>query len=302
MSTKKPRLGKGIGSLMDDYSFDSIIKGNDEFEKEEMLLLPINKIRPNPTQPRKQFDQDTLIELAESIKNQGILQPLLVEKISDGDYAIVAGERRYRAALEAGIEKVPVIVKSFSTIQRMEVSLIENIQRENLNPIEEAKAYLFLLEKAEISQEELSNRVGKKRSTIANSIRLLQLEEDYQEALLQDEITPGHARALLAVINPADRHYLYLKIVEDGLSVRKAEDLAKDLNRGKRASLEKRKEKASQRDIDIIVMEQRFLEAMQAKVKLKGTLTKGRIEIPYHSQDELERLYNLLVGEESIEL
>jgi len=301
-TSKKPRLGKGIGSLMDDYSFDSIVKEVNSFEKEEMLLLPINKVRPNPHQPRKQFDQDTLRELADSIKTQGILQPLLVEKISDDDYAIVAGERRYRAALEAGIEKVPVIVKSFTTIERMEVSLIENIQRENLNPLEEAKAYLFLLEKAEISQEELSQRVGKKRSTIANSIRLLQLDEKLQEALLEGEFTPGHARALLAVVNPADRHYLYLKIRDEGLSVRKAEELALELNRGKRASSQQKSPKEQQRDIDIIVMEQRFLEAMQTKVKLKGNLNKGKIEIPYHSQSELERLYSLLVGEESIEL
>jgi ParB family chromosome partitioning protein len=303
-ATKKNRLGKGIGSLMDDYSYDAVFTKGEEVELkgEALFTLPINKVHPNPNQPRKQFDQETLDELAESIKNQGILQPLLVEKISDDDYAIVAGERRYRAALAADLEEVPVIVKEFTTLQRMEVSLIENIQRENLNPIEEAQAYLFLLEKAGIKQEELAQRVGKKRSTIANSIRLLQLDQQLQNALLDGELTPGHARALLSVINPADRKYLYERIIEDELSVRNAEKLATELNLGKRGSKERVKKRESDRPVDLIVLEQKFLEATQTKVKLKGTLEKGKIEISYYTQDDLERLYNLLVGEESIEL
>ena len=304
-STKKQRLGKGIGSLMDDYSFDSVFKPLSEneniLEGDKLLLLPINKIHPNPNQPRKQFDPEALEDLADSIKAQGILQPLLVEKISDDDYAIIAGERRYRAALLVGLETVPVIIKEFSSIQRMEVSLIENIQRENLSPIEEAKAYLFLLERAGIRQEELAQRVGRKRSTIANTIRLLQLPEALQQALLKNEFTPGHARALLAVINPADQMYLYNKIIDDELSVRKAEQLASDLNKGKRALKQERPAK-QEKSIDMIVLEQKFLEACQTKVQLKGTLEKGKIEISYYSQDDLERLYNLLVPEESIEL
>jgi len=304
-STKKQRLGKGIGSLMDDYSFDSVFKPLSEneniLEGDKLLLLPINKIHPNPNQPRKQFDPEALEDLADSIKAQGILQPLLVEKISDDDYAIIAGERRYRAALLVGLETVPVIIKEFSSIQRMEVSLIENIQRENLSPIEEAKAYLFLLERAGIRQEELAQRVGRKRSTIANTIRLLQLPESLQQALLNNEFTPGHARALLAVLNPADQMYLYNKIVDEELSVRKAEQLANDLNKGKRALKQERPVK-QEKSIDMIVLEQKFLEACQTKVQLKGTLEKGKIEISYYSQDDLERLYNLLVPEESIEL
>ncbi len=290
---------------MDDYSFDSVFKPLSEneniLEGDKLLLLPINKIHPNPNQPRKQFDPEALEDLADSIKAQGILQPLLVEKISDDDYAIIAGERRYRAALLVGLETVPVIIKEFSSIQRMEVSLIENIQRENLSPIEEAKAYLFLLERAGIRQEELAQRVGRKRSTIANTIRLLQLPEPLQQALLNNEFTPGHARALLAVLNPADQMYLYNKIVDDELSVRKAEQLANDLNKGKRALKQERPVK-QEKSIDMIVLEQKFLEACQTKVQLKGTLEKGKIEISYYSQDDLERLYNLLVPEESIEL
>ena len=307
-SNKKHGLGKGISSLMDDYSFEAVFKTPldseaSEIEGGKLMLLEINRVHPNPHQPRKQFDQDTLDELAESIKTQGILQPLLVEKISDDDYAIIAGERRYRAALSVGLEKIPVIVKRFSDMQRMEVSLIENIQRENLNPIEEAKAYLFLLEQAGIRQEELAERVGKKRSTIANSIRLLQLPKEMQESLLYEEFTAGHARSLLSVVNPADQQYLYHKILEEGMSVRKAEKLAGDLNKGKRAASSKKQQEYHERPIDLMVLEQKFLEACGTKVQLKGTLKKGKLEITYHSMEDLERLYRLLSQEEeSIEL
>lgn len=304
---KKHGLGKGISSLMDDYSFESVFKPSDGAEGTEidggrLMLLEINRVHPNPHQPRKQFDQETLDELAESIKTQGILQPLLVEKISDDDYAIIAGERRYRAALSVGLEKVPVIVKKFSDMQRLEVSLIENIQRENLNPIEEAKAYLFLLEQAGIRQDELAERVGKKRSTIANSIRLLQLPHEMQESLLHGEFTAGHARAILSVVNPADQQYLFHKIIGEELSVRKAEKLAGDLNKGKRAASSSQQHPYRERPIDLVVLEQKLLEACGTKVQLKGTLQKGKIEISYHSMDDLERLYRLLSQESSIEL
>ncbi|MFA7370720.1 MAG: ParB/RepB/Spo0J family partition protein [Sphaerochaetaceae bacterium] len=299
-SSKKRGLGRGISSLMDDYSFNGVFV--EEVDGEKYLSLPINKVRPNPHQPRKKFDQETLDELAESIKTQGILQPLLVEKISDDDYAIIAGERRYRAALQLGMEKVPAIVKKFSDFQRLEVSLIENIQRENLNPIEEARAYLFLLEQSDLKQEELAERVGKKRSTISNSIRLLQLPKEMQQALLEGKFSAGHARALLSLVNPSDREYLYQKLIEEELSVREAEKLALDLQQGKGRAKEKRATEVKERPIDLLVLEQRFLEACGTKVKIKGTLQKGRVEISYHSMDDLDRLYRLLAQEESIEL
>lgn len=306
-ANRKHGLGKGISSLMDDYSFESVFKSSvdehgNEIEGGRLMLLAINRVHPNPHQPRKQFDQETLDELAESIKTQGILQPLLVEKISEDDYAIIAGERRYRAALSVGLEKVPVIVKKFTDLQRLEVSLIENIQRENLNPIEEAKAYLFLLEQAEIKQEELAERVGKKRSTIANSIRLLQLSKEMQESMLRGDFSAGHARAILSVVNPADQQYLYHKILDGELSVRKAEKLAGELNKGKRATLSKQQHAYRERPIDLMVLEQKFLEACGTKVQLKGTLKKGKLEITYHSMEDLERIYRLLSQEESIEL
>ncbi len=299
-SSKKRGLGRGISSLMDDYSFNGVFV--EEVEGGKLLSLEINKVRPNPNQPRKKFDQETLDELAESIKTQGILQPLIVEKISGDEYAIIAGERRYRAALQLGMERVPAIVKEFSDLQRLEVSLIENIQRENLNPIEEAKAYLFLLDESELTQEELAERVGKKRSTISNSIRLLQLPKEMQESLLIGEFSAGHARALLSLVNPADREYLYRKLIDEELSVREAERLALELQQGKGRIKGKERGEAKERPIDLIVLEQRFLEACGTKVKIKGTLQKGKIEINYHSMDDLERIYDLLAQEESIEL
>lgn len=293
-SGKKYGLGKGIGSLMDDYTFDAVFPAP-AGQEGQMLMLEINRIHPNLHQPRKQFDQESLDELAESIRTQGILQPLIVEKISEEEYAIIAGERRYRAALSAGLEKVPVIIKHLTDVQRLEVSLIENIQRENLNPIEEAKAYAYLIEIAEIKQEELAERVGKKRSTIANSMRLLQLPPYMQEALGNGDFTAGHARAILSLVNPADKEYLYRKILEEGLSVRSTEKLAAELNMGKRGAADRKKTHIKEKSADILALEQKLLEACGTRVEIKGTLQQGKLEISYHSMEDLERLYHLFI-------
>ena len=300
---KKHGLGKGIGALMDDYSFEAVFpsqNGSKQQNGQSYEIMDINKVRPNPNQPRKQFDPDTLEELAESIRNQGILQPLLVERVSDDEYIIVAGERRYRAALLLGLDKVPVIIKSFSELQRLEVSLIENIQRENLNPVDEAKAYFYLLEQAEIKKEDLAQRVGKKRSTIANSIRLLQLPKMMQDSLVSGDITPGHARAILSVINPADQIVLYRKILDGNISVRTTEKLAADLNSGKRAASNKKSAKQAMKSADILAIETKFLDVLGTRVELKGNLKRGKIEISYHSMEDLERLYELLSPEDTL--
>ncbi len=303
-------MGKGISSLMDDYSFDAVFESalgvvpvkDAVVEKTSEVVVQeveLSHIRPNPRQPRKTFDEEPLRELSESIKNQGVLQPILVEKIAEGEYSIIAGERRYRASKMAGLEKVPVIVKDFTDLQRLEVSLIENIQRENLNPIEEAKAYSYLLQEAGIKQDELAQRVGKNRSTISNSIRLLQLPEGMQDALLKGKFTAGHARAILSVVNPADQEILYRRMMEQDLSVRAAEQLASDLNRGKRAALPKKKgsgvnEVVPMKSADMLALEEKFLEACGTRVEIKGNMDRGRIEITYHSLDDLQRLYQLL--------
>jgi len=314
LNKKHHGLGKGISSLMDDYSFDAVFENalgvaaatkdgasTESSTKQSVVLeVEISHIRPNPRQPRKTFDETALMELAQSIKEQGVLQPILVEKIADDEYSIIAGERRYRASKLAGLEKVPVIVKDFTDLQRLEVSLIENIQRENLNPIEEAKAYSYLLQEAGIKQEELAQRVGKNRSTISNSIRLLQLPEPMQDALLRGKFTAGHARAILSVVNPADQEILYRRMLEQDLSVRATEQLASDLNRGKRATLQKKRgagssdEMIPMKSADMLAVEEKFLEACGTRVEIKGTMDRGKIEITYHSQEDLQRLYQLL--------
>lgn len=290
---------------MQDYTYESVV---DEVIKEErshgqaVLEVPIDRIRANPNQPRTEFNKEALEELAQSIKREGVLQPILVEEIGPGSYSIVAGERRYRASVIAGLSTVPVLVKSFSQMQRLEVSLIENIQRENLNPIEEAKAFAHLLQESGITQEELARRVGKNRSTISNSIRLLQLNPTMQKDLLAGKFNAGQARAILSVVNPADREILYSMVIEKELSVRATEELAARFNEGKRALYQKKKRgaKDDHRSTEIIAAEDKFLHAVGSHVEIKGTLAKGRLQIPYKSSEELERLYQLLAPNQDL--
>jgi ParB family chromosome partitioning protein len=304
----KKGLGKGMGSLLGDYSKELT---KSEFEvpdvtfesvkRQEVLHLPISKIIVNPSQPRKYFDESALNELADSIKSQGIIQPLLVEEIEVGEYSIVAGERRYRAAKIANLTEVPVIVKNFSDIQRLEVALIENIQRENLNSIEEAQAYKYLINESGLTQDEVATRVGKDRSTISNSMRLLQLESNLKIALEKGVISAGHARAYLSLTNPADRKILEKKLLSGSLSVRGAEKIASNLKKGKRNNPEKDdnetskdKEKGNGIDPDLLSVEERFVSAVGSKVEFKGNINKGKFTISYNSIDELERLFQLI--------
>ncbi|AEC03060.1 ParB/RepB/Spo0J family partition protein [Parasphaerochaeta coccoides] len=313
--SKKHGLGKGIGALMDDYSFDTVyetavahsLPDASSPESAKGLLvqeIEIERLHPNPNQPRKTFDGETLEELAESIRNQGILQPLLVERISDKDYSIIAGERRYRAAKLAGLAAVPVIVKDFTNQQRLEVSLVENIQRENLNAIEEAQAYAYLIKDAGIRQEDLAQRVGKNRTTITNSLRLLQLPPVFKEAVAKGRLSAGHARALLSVVNPADQEILYRRVIEQELSVREAERLASDFNYGKRLSRPgkgpSRGDALPMKSADILAIENKFLEVTGVRVEVKGSIEKGKIEITYQSQEELERIYALISPEHDL--
>ena len=227
MSAKKTHgLGKGMGSLLGNFDFDITpdvvakpkekitVSLSEEDVKDRIISVSIDKIKANENQPRKSFDDNTLEELAESIKNQGVLQPLLVEKINDDCYIIVAGERRFRAAKLAGLKEIPVIVRSFTEIERIEVALIENIQRENLNSIDEAAAYQYLIQKSGLTQEEVAVKVGKKRSTVANSLRLLQLPDSMKDDVISGVLSAGHARAILSLVNPNDRVLLRDKIIE----------------------------------------------------------------------------------------
>lgn len=298
-----------MGSLLGNFDFDITpdvvsspkekitVQVSEEDIKDRVLYVSVDKITPNVNQPRKSFDDDSLAELSASIKNQGVLQPLLVEKITDDSYVIVAGERRFRAAKIAGLSEVPVIVKSFNEVQRIEVALIENIQRENLNAIDEAAAYQYLIQKSGLTQEEVAEKVGKKRSTVTNSLRLLQLPDQMKDDIVSGILTAGHARAILSLVNPNDRMLLRDKIIEKELSVREAEEEAQALNEGKKVKV-KRAPKAM--DPYIQGVEDKLLEAFGTKVEVKGNLKKGKLVIPYASQSDLERLYRLLGKSEDL--
>src|SRR5574344_1059574 len=252
---------------MSGFDFDSqkddiITKTIKDERKDKMTVvqLDIGHVRPNPNQPRKYFDEEALSGLAESIKSQGIIQPLTVEEIAPGEFSIIAGERRYRAAKIAGLEKIPAIVVNINEIQRIQMSLIENIQRENLNAIEEATAYQYLIDHSGFTQEMVSQKVGKSRSAIANSLRLLSLRD---------------------------------KIVHEGLSVRDAEILADSYNKGHKLIQRK---KSAGKDSEIVNIEEKFVSAIGAKVEIKGSLDKGKLQIKFKNQKDLERLYALLSG------
>ena len=297
---KKRGLGKGISSLMSGFDFDSqtddiITKTIKDERKDKMTVvqLDIGHVRPNPNQPRKYFDEEALSGLAESIKSQGIIQPLTVEEIAPGEFSIIAGERRYRAAKIAGLEKIPAIVVNINEIQRIQMSLIENIQRENLNAIEEATAYQYLIDHSGFTQEMVSQKVGKSRSAIANSLRLLSLSDKMKDDIVSGAMSAGHARAILSLVNPADRDLLRDKIVHEGLSVRDAEILADSYNKGHKLIQRK---KSAGKDSEIVNIEEKFVSAVGARVEIKGSLDKGKLQIKFKSQKDLERLYALLSG------
>lgn len=303
MNVAKPALGKGLGALLSEASIDDdevISTGNSANNNGNPgadFLLDLDKLQPNPHQPRTEFDPDALQELADSIKEHGIIQPPLVEEAGNGMYYIIAGERRTRAARLAGLTQIPVRVKSFSEENKLEVALIENIQREDLNALEEALAYKKLMDMANITQEEVAKRVGKNRSTVANALRLLKLPEDMQNALAEDKITAGHARALLSVGNNSDMRILFGRIMGQGLSVREAENQAQEMN-GKPISKPESKKapkEETEKDPDLQALEQQLIEKLGTKVFIKGDLKKGSIQIDYYNSDDLDRIFSLMM-------
>ena len=297
----KKALGKGIEALIQVADNVGLVKkaGADKNSAIEIIglgqFVDIEKIIANPDQPRKEFEEEALKDLAASIKEKGVLQPILVERKED-KYQIIAGERRYRAASLAGLKEVPVIEKELSEEGKLEIALIENIQREDLSPIEEAKAFSVLIKNYKIGQDELSKRVGKNRSTIANSLRLLKMPQDMQDAISSGEISSGHARAILSVVNPADQRVLFNRIVSGSVSVREAEKQATDLNNGIRGSgkNEKKDDTKKNKSPDIAEIEQKFIDVLGTKVNLNGTIAKGKIEITYFSKDDLERIFDII--------
>ena len=263
----------------------------EESVKEAGIMVKVNQVEPNRDQPRKDFDEDALMELADSIKQFGILQPLIVQKKKDY-YEIIAGERRWRAAKLAGIKEVPIIVKNFTEQEIVEISLIENIQRENLNPIEEAMAYKRLLKEFNLKQDEVAERVSKSRTAVTNSMRLLKLSDRVQQMIIDDMISTGHARALLAIDDEEQQYTLANKIFDEKLSVRETEKLVKTLKNPKKEAKKSKVEHTFVHEN----LEEHMKSVMGTKVYVNPKANgKGKIEIEYYSEEELERIYDLIM-------
>ena len=258
----------------------------------EEQMMKINKVEPNREQPRKNFDEDALVELADSIKQFGIIQPIIVQK-KDDYYEIIAGERRWRAAKLAGLKEVPVIVKEFTEQEAVEIALIENIQRENLNPIEEAMAYKRLLTEFNLKQDEVAERVSKSRTAVTNSMRLLKLDEKIQQMVVDEMISTGHARALLAIEDPEEQLNLAMRIFDEKLSVRDVENMIRLMKNPK----PKKEKPVLENDFIYRDLEEKMKSIIGTKVSInQKTKNKGKIEIEYYSNEELERIFDLLMS------
>ena len=295
MAVKKGGLGKGLGSLipgnLDDEKEDvKIVEKVVEkvVEKKVESKLRITELEPNRDQPRKMFDEDALQDLAESIKQHGVLQPILVQK-REKYYEIIAGERRWRAAKIAGLKEVPVIIKDFTEQEIVEVALIENIQREDLNPIEEALAYKRLIEEYHLKQDEVAERVSKSRSAITNSTRLLKLDSRVQQMVIDDMISSGHARALISVTDNDKQYTIAQRIFDERLSVRETEALIKNLDKPAK------KTEAPSNDFVYRDYEEQLAKKLNTKVVIHNKENnKGKIEINYFSKEEFEKIYEIL--------
>lgn len=295
MAVKRGGLGKGLDSLIPDHKTVKTTerkKQEVEEKKEGEQLININKIEPNHEQPRRNFEEDSLLELADSIKQFGVLQPLIVQKRHDY-YEIIAGERRWRAAKMARIKEIPVIIKEYTKREAVEIALIENIQRENLNPIEEAMAFKRLLTEFSLKQDEVAERVSKSRTTVTNSMRLLKLDERVQQMIVDDMISTGHARTLLAIEDHEEQYNLANKIFDEKLSVRETEKLIKELKNPKK----EKEKKVIEHDFIYKDLEERMKTVMGTKVHVNPkTKGKGKIEIEYYSDEELERIFELIMA------
>ena len=292
MATRKGGLGKGLDSLIADKV--GAAASTEKAEPKNEVMVNINKVEPNKEQPRKNFDEDALLELSESIKQYGVLQPLIVVDRKDY-YEIIAGERRWRAAKMAGLKQVPVIVKDLTEQEIVEISLIENIQREDLNPIEEAVAYKRLLNEFNLKQDEVAERVSKSRTAVANSMRLLKLSDNVQQMVIDEMITTGHARALLGITDEERQYATAQKVFDEKLSVRDTEKLVKKMQKQKVAPA--KDTGAENRKLDAVYKEAE--EKMKTIFGTKVTINqkdsmKGIIEIEYYSPDELTRIYELI--------
>ena len=273
----KRGLGKGLGAL---------IRENEQEVNTGITELKITELEANKTQPRRFFDDEALKELSDSIREHGVVQPIIVRRLEEG-YQIVAGERRWRAARAAGLKTVPVIIKDYSNVQVMEIALIENLQRQDLNSIEEAVAYKSLIEEHDMTQEQISERIGKSRSAIANTLRLLNLPENIKKLVIQGKLSAGHARALLTIEDKKLQAEIAQKIIDQQLNVRDVEKLVAQ-------KTEKTESKEIKKNVEIIELEERLKKALATKVNIIHKKNKGKIEIEYYSNDDLDRILELL--------
>lgn len=284
MSTKQRGLGRGLGALIDDFSVPE--------SAQAVTSLPLQKVEPNPNQPRHRFDEEELQALADSISEHGILQPLAVRKMDGGFYQIIAGERRWRAARLAGLQEVPVVVVEADDKTVMELALIENLQRQDLNPMEEAEGYRVLTEEYGLTQEEAAARVGKSRPAVANALRLLALPDEVRELVEKGELSAGHARAILSLPTKAKQKTAAQRILALRLSVRQAEAMCKRL-----AAEEKKPEPPKHTDVDYVAeCEKALSRRLDRKVRIVNGKRKGRFELEFYGEDDLQRLYEILLA------
>lgn len=283
----KKGLGKGLGSLFNEQDINEVTSDNIPESEGDIKNIQMSMIEPNKKQPRRNFDEEKINALADSIKEHGLIQPIIITPSENGMYKIVAGERRWRASKKAKLKEIPAVIRKYNEEQVAEIALIENLQRENLNPIEEAIGYNLLMEDFNLTQELISQRVGKSRSAVANSLRLLSLEDEIKKMLISGELSSGHARAVLSVDEKELRIALAKRIVEDNLNVRQAEALAKQIQ--KKTPPKKVPAKTAY-DIEIESLQNKLSSGMGTKVKINHTPKKGKIEIEYYGNDDLERI------------
>lgn len=283
---KKFALGKGLSALIPE----DIVESDQQYENGK-ILIPLNEIKNDNNQPRKTFDSDKITELTESIKTHGIIQPLILRKSDDGFYIIVAGERRWRAAKMAGLKDVPAIVMELSEKNILEISLIENIQRQDLNPIEEALAYKKLLSEFSLTQDDLSKRIGKSRTAITNTIRLMNLDERVQQYIIEGIITEGHGRTLLGIKDKDLQYELSQKAIDERLSVRELERVVKRILDGK---ITEKKEVKNELNPYYKEIKNQLQTYLGTKVNISNKNNKGKIEIEYYSEDDLQRILDII--------
>lgn len=286
---KKRGLGKGLEALIPDMVGLGIIEGSVHGEK--VQTIDIDKIHPNPNQPRKNFDKESIEELSNSIKVHGIIQPIIAVEDSEG-YMIIAGERRWKAAKNINLKEVPCIIKHYEGKQLLEISLIENLQRRDLNAIEEARAYRYLIDKYNVTQEQLSGALGKSRSYIANILRLLKLDERVIDYIIEEKISGGHGRAILSIEPNENQYKLAQKIISENLSVRQVEQLVKNLANS--VEKDQQQTKSKPKDAFLIEIEKNLKSLLGTRVNITRGAKKGKIEIEYYNEEDLERIINLL--------